>query len=388
LGKQQLTKIEEGSKLEVMKLLIREARSELKRLRRFVGEKTNKMLVVVLILSVGLALGLYEVNKRRVEKSFKEQMLYRQELIVRTGSQMVEGFSGGVWGGLINAVKMPVFVSPGPGTQAALDGYRTQWEETALVEMIIVDVEGVEQYRSSRGNQAYEEESFFGEREYFSWAKTAKTGEVFWGEPIWLEAEGYMVPVAAALMTDNQFRGVMVFNVLLSQLIEGYLNPLKISEETRVYLLNQEGVILYSPINELIGMNYLEILKEDSYPESERVVGQVKDVLEMKKEGRLDIKLVNVQLNKLVEYLVAYNPMRINNKDWTLGLATPVDDALVFAESLRANLVTVLMVVLLLILAFSVLLILSLRMVKKDAYEEGFKVGRSRRLSKKKGKRK
>ena len=364
-----------------MKKIIKEIRLELKQLRRFLGDRVNKALVWVMVVLIGLGLGLYKVNRGRVEESLREQMLHRGQVIVRAGAQSMEGFFNEVMAVLIMDARDPVVIGMGPGTQRVIEKQVMAWKGSSLVGIEVVNSEGRMVYSANNQEVESEVRISVAERDYFKWAKDeSKPGESYHGKPVISKggaSEGQMiVPMVVPIFEGESFKGVLVGAVLLSDLTDQYVHSLKISEETRIYLLDEEGLILHAPIEKLVGVNYFELIENRPFEGWEGALTKLRGLLEIHDEGKLDVVLPNELTGVLTRYLMATAPIDCHNEHWVLGIATPDKDAMKFMSHLNGNIIAVLVFILTAVLAFSILVVLVSRLVGLEAYKEGYREGR------------
>lgn len=90
-----------------------------------------------------------------------------------------------------------------------------------------------------------------GDRDYFTWAKTnPEPNEYFVGQPV-INRLGaskgqIIIPVAAAVYKNRVLNGAVVTSVELVPLAQKYLELMKVSDISQVYLISKQGKLLYS----------------------------------------------------------------------------------------------------------------------------------------------
>jgi hypothetical protein len=316
------------------------------------------MTVILLVLAVVFYLG-FGTSARA---ALIEQMLHREQIVARSGSSSV-----GVYLNLVgNSLKILAKVAP---TQEGLNIFTEKWNDTLVTGTILTDAKGKVIVNSTRPGEVSTEMDL-SDRDYFIWAKTAAEGEVYLSNPFISRSgtseEKYVVLISTPVLKNGEFNGVLAGAVLLSEIPEYFLDPLKISTATRIYLMDERGVILSSPISQLIGVNYIDYLNSNPFLGSLATVPTFKKALASREEGKIDIALQDETNGKLTRFLIAYSPIMINGDErhWLLAIATPAEDALVYMGPIYARQFVAI------VAAFLAVLALGIRLAKVIAYKE------------------
>ncbi len=352
--------------------------------RRFWRNKINRLLIFLIVIFVGLASIFYFLAEKRTEASLVDQMLHREQVIARAGAKSIESFLELSGNSLAFLATNHCVVNINEETQMALDSFVDEWKETSLVEVILTDKDGQIIFIANREDTGQKPGIIVADRDYFIAAKKANQGEVFIGKPFLPRLgayEGqYLLSLATPVYRENEFQGVLGEGILLSELTKTYLNPLKISKDTQIYLLNQEGILLHSYYPELVGKNVIEYLEGNSYLGSDKIIDWIKGKLAEPEEGKFVFPMQNLDnKTEFKRYLLAYTPFSLGERHFILAVATPREDALAFFPTFYGNQIGALVFVIFMVLAFSALLILAVRMAERDGYLHGFKNGRSHR---------
>jgi hypothetical protein len=352
--------------------------------RVFWKNKINRLLILLIVIFVSLASIFYFLVEKRTEASLVDQMLHREQIVVRAGARSISAFLELSGNSLTLLAKDYCVTDTNKDTQTVLDNFITEWEETPLMEVVLIDEEGVVQFVANKAKTPLEPGVSITDRDYFIAAKKALPGEVFVGKPF-LPRIGafkgqYLLPLSTPIIVDGERKGVLKAGILLSELTKNYLDPLRISEDTQIYLINEEGVFLHSFHPELVGENAIEYIEENSYPGSDKIVDWIKEKLTDPKEGKYVFPMRKVDdKTKFGRYLLAYTPFSLGERHCILAMATPQEDALAFFPPFYGNQIGTLVFTIFIILAFSALLILAIRMAERDGYLHGFKNGRKHR---------
>lgn len=294
----------------------------------------NSIFVLTGLLIIFFSVILYSFLGKGAADALIEQMLHREQVVARAGAISLNLFMNSFRDQALTHSLSSSIVSLDSGAQKDLEIFMDKWKDTPVSGTIIVDKKGVVKFGQDRYG-ATGQGINVSEREYFIWAKTANLGNVKIVEPyqskIGFTDGRYVISAVVPLFKNGEFNGAFVTGFLLDEAKEQFLDPLNISEKTRTYLIDQNGVILSGPIKKLIGVNYLDYLLKSNIPLSEVLVEKFKDVLKSQKENKLDIILPDENKNGgLTRYLIATSPVAVGDQNWTLAVATPVTDALEF----------------------------------------------------------
>ncbi len=288
----------------------------------------HKFLIISSFFIVLAATFFYLFLVWRVSSTLAEQTLYQEEIAAKVGSKSISlfvenlGFQISVFATRIS------IVSPDPvNTPNALKNFVNGMEETPLTGIMLADSQGNVLYGFERQGRFGNGEDVSG-REYFKWAKGAKAGDVFIGDPITsilgLSKGQYIVPLATPVIKGGQFGGVLVAPFFVESLTTKYMDQLKINSNTRVYLIDENGTIIVSPFENLLSTNYFD------YIERLNVKADVlRLALASKKSGTIDMELPDeTKEGALTRFLIGYAPIEVEKTHWLLAIATPASNAL------------------------------------------------------------
>jgi len=316
---------------------------------------------VVLLAALGLVF--YVLLGRGAADLLVEQMQHREQAIVRSGAAAMAAFfdlagrsMSMAAGGKLDNNNLQILVD--------------RWQGTPLVGVIVTDEKGIV---VGGANQARAPVNLVSvaDRDYFQWAQTAQTGSAQVFEVVLSrtgQSQGQYVVTVASPVIDEQgkFKGVLTAAVLLSKLTELYLQPLKISNQTGVHLIQNDGTVLYSSVGLKTGENILDYVHKHPFLGSDVLVKKAEDGLKKGEEGKLNVVWPGGE--GWQRYLAAYSPIKLEEgRWWYLVMTTPVDDALAFMGPIYVRIVGVFAVV------FLGLLIYAIRLAKYFAFKEARK---------------
>src|SRR3990170_339122 len=262
----------------------------LKKLNTF---RINRLLIIFVSLCTLLAGLLYLWAGKRTVESLSEQILHRQQVVARAGSKSIETFLSMVGKSLMVLSDHLSLLPPEEigGTPSILQKFASDWRNTPFVEIILIDKEGQVIFGATAKEGRLGSGISVSDREYFLWVKSALRNQTYVGKPI-VQRGGkfvgrYIAPVATSLFRNGNFEGALVASVLLSELNKEFIDPLKLSEKTRVYFSDSDGYIIHGTSGNLVGKNYLEYLRKKPYKGSELAIQKFSEALSKSEEGKL-----------------------------------------------------------------------------------------------------
>lgn len=363
-----------------MKSIIKAAHYYWNGFKSFVSKKVNKIIIILAVIFTLGACVFYYVSQSVYEKAVVEQMLHREQVVSRAGSSSVESFLNLLGNQIANYSTRGSIVNPGTGTQKDLDLFMKIWEEEPIGGIILTDNKGVVMSNSNKSGTRVIG-SDVSDRDYFlSLISSAQEGEFIIGTPVVSrmgDSKGkYIVVIASPVIKDGQFNGILAVSIILSDLANKYLDPLKVSPQTRIYLIDSNGVILHSPFSNLVGVNYFEYLNGNKLKDSDKIINSLDKILRTEGESKLDIFLPAEPNFQLKQFLIAVSTVDIskfsNSMNWKLAIASPVDDAFLFLYPYSSFSIAYLIFGIFIVLAFSALIILIVKIEMTKAYKEGF----------------
>ncbi|OGM02181.1 hypothetical protein A2115_01570 [Candidatus Woesebacteria bacterium GWA1_41_8] len=351
----------------------------------FFSDKFNRVWIAFVAVSV-TAIGLvYFWAGEKAEVSLAEQILHREQVIARAGARSIENFIK------FTGSRLTVFATRSSVTSfdqeilpEALEELVDSWAGTPVVEAVVIDKEGIVRFIKNRKDTGAKEGVVVSDRDYFRWAQAASSGEYFVGMPLLPRLGGYegksLVPVATPIFdAQEEFGGVLVSGILLDDLVSFYINPLRISDDTQVFLLNPKGVFYSAPNPKLVGVNIFEYFGKMEFPGKDEFFWQLRLRFEKKGEGKFDVVLPDPSYKKLTRYLMAYAPVSVDDESWALIVSTPIEDALLYFGPFGLTYITSMVIVIFIVIAFSVLLVLVRRYTQRDSFLQGFAAYRDHR---------
>lgn len=341
----------------------------------------------------------YLRSANMTDQSLIEQTQHREQVIATAGARSIESFlnlSANSMAILANQVR----VNDASGeTDQVLHEFVSRWSNTPLLEVILIDKSGSVVKIVNKDDMPLEGKISLADRDYVKRALSAKNGEVILGIPI-LARLGvykgqYIVPIASPIYSNGSVEGVVSSAIVLSELTKNYLDPLRISGNTTIYLEDTNGLILSSYVPELTGKNLYEVISQNPFPGSKQLMAIVKakmDQVRFSKEGKLDF-VRNDYYDKLkfTRELLVYSTVNLSSSyytylapdtNWVLAVETPASDAFAFEGPFVRNQFRVVTMFIVVVLVFSFIYIYSVRLAMKEGYLDGYTDAERKRKSK------
>lgn len=212
-----------------------------------------------------------------------------------------------------------------------MEVFMDQWRDSGLISgIILTDNKGIVRFNTNI-TRVSDIGADVSDRGYFSWAKTqTEEGKYYVDLPresrLGASKGQMIIPVASPVITNGAFTGVYVTAVKLNPLTERFLETIKISNQTNVYLIDHNKDVLYSSTDS-------EALSEDIKKEFDfNNEGSFRD------DGRL----------------FAYAPVLLADQRWLIAVASPYEEVLNLPLPFYLRQVTALILVALITLIFGV----------------------------------
>jgi C4-dicarboxylate-specific signal transduction histidine kinase len=339
-------------------------------------DKWLRTLSIMGSLFIVLAAVVYRLALIKTGQTLEEQIFQRGQVVTRAGAQTIESFMELIGHSLVFLTNNQKITAMGSSAQQKLDEFVAEWQTTPLVGIALVDKEGtVLENANNLGIPPEVGASLFA-ADWFQDALQLKQGEFSVGAAKFAEIGAtkgqVVVPIYAPVFEAGKMKGVLVVVVLFSEVVEKYLEPLKISGESQVILVNQQGSLLYSSNPQLRADNLFDYLKMHSEAEIAPVLEGFNQTFLTKSEVTAKGFLPRISGEGWQEELLSYAPVQLERRDWVLVLATPAIVVHLFTAGLRTGLSFTLILLLLIILLASCVLIFIGRVIQRDAYEDGF----------------
>jgi hypothetical protein len=336
---------------------------------KFCSDKVCFGLILNVIFLIIFAIPFFNIARNKALSVLIDQTYNKEELAVSSGTKSIHVFLEMAENSLLLLSRNPSVINQDSGIQKNLNDFALDWANTPLVSVARSDKDGKLIFMGNNVNLSSEaiNNFYINNRNYFDWAKTAKTGDVFLGKPqlarIKTSNFSFLIPMATPIYQGSKFDGVLVLAISLSKFTTDYLESLEVSPDYRVYLVHPDGTILATPSEQtgLVKLNYFEYLQDNPYPGSEEAAEAFAKAAASIDKGRLDVILYSTKKNRPDRFLIAYSPLFLNDNQWTLGVAVPFDDIQANFVPLKETSVFLLSIVVLFTLGLSIMSILFIR---------------------------
>lgn len=289
-----------------------------------------------LILIAGLGIAFYLILAMGAKSSATQQLLRRQQTIARAEASNIASFFQTFGESVAVLAQVSDIKSRNAQTLEDMSVFVEQWRSSGLVGGVtLTDTRGVVLLNANVLGTNDSGVSL-GDRDYFAWAKSGPDeSDFFIGRPVVSRlgaSKGQViVPVAAAVYQNGVFVGATVASVKLAPLTKHYLELMRVSGTTDVYLVDQNGELLYSSSSPAaVGSNIFATLP------------RLKNGFDTTKEGKLQAS----------GQLIAYSPVALGNQKWSLIMVSPDQDVASLAMPFYIREIVMLVLVSLTILLF------------------------------------
>jgi hypothetical protein len=318
-------------------------RGYLSRFKLFYSHKINRILIVIVIFFAITFSCIYYLSLKFVEKTLYEQMLHREQIVTRAGSIALKEFFELMGTQVYSFSTRKSIVIVDKDTQDTLDSFVAKYEKYPIGGMVLTDKNGKIIYNANI-DDSHSTNVDLSDRDYFIDLKNNINKEFIISSPLiskfGASKDKYVLIIASPVIKDNKFNGVLLASVIIDEIANEYLNPLKITEDTLVNLNNEKGNLLYSSKGVSINLDYL-ITKNNE-------VGEWKNI---SKEG-------------LLIATSAFNYW--NGNLWYLSVATPSKNALEFMKPLLTINFVFLLLGIFSIFIFSMFLLTAIKLIRKQ----------------------
>lgn len=294
----------------------------------------TRLWFIGLLSLAGLAAAFYLLLSRGVEATVTEQLLELDVTISRAAASNIQSLFAAVGDSTALRAQMRSMERRDSTTTEDLDAFVNQWGDSGLIAgILLTDSQGVVRFNSNILG-TYDVGESLTDRDYFAWAKNQKAeGEYFIGQPV-VSREGasdegqVIVPVCSPVFKDDVFGGVVCAAVKLAPLTQRFLELMKVSEKTSIYLVDQRRELLYSS------------------PESPALSDNLKEALDTsQEEGRL----------RKDGHLIAHSQVSLGNQKWLLIVVSPIEEVFNLTIPFYIRQVAALILVSLTTLAFGII---------------------------------
>jgi len=259
--------------------------------------------------------------------SLIEQMLHREQVITRSGAKSIASFVE------LSSKSLSILANEENLTPEKLKNFIDNWANTPITGIIQSDNRG-KIISAFSNTESLLPGGDISDRDYFQTAKNSPTQKMIVGKPVISRATGtdqsYKIPLATPIYKNGQFRGVISLSVSASSLTQNYLESLKISDQSDIILIDQDGYFLSSVHSEIIGQNIFDYFKEHPFLGDKIVMPIIREKIKIDNEQKLDVAIPNLFTGKLTRTLMVSSPIKLDHNQWILVITTPVSDALIF----------------------------------------------------------
>lgn len=298
-----------------------------------------------LALNVVLAGAFFLFLAPYVERSVVKELLEKEQIIVRAEAGNLSTFIIKLGNSVSFIAQLESVKNDDDRVSSYLDTFIEQRKDKGIVGgIVITDEEGIVRYHSTV-SQIRDLGNSLSDRDFFIRVKTeAKEGEYFISQPVISrlgDSEGEMiVTVSSPVIQSGELKGVVAASVKLHPLADSFLKLMQVSEETGVYLIDNDGQLLYSSLDpESIGQSTREYFS--NYPNLSNKIQESLNV----NEGQIQTR----------NFLGAAHSFSVDGEKWLLIITAPASKVEELMRSFYIRLIGILILTTLTVIAFGII---------------------------------
>lgn len=285
---------------------------------------------VLLLAAVSTTIYFSNRNHREIVRSATEQFNQQQLILARSVAVAVGHFVAGIEDDVLILSKLSVVQKMEPGILEKMEilfgGIPPQISSRRL------DRDGILRYIYPY-DEGWQEELIgidYSQEAYFQEAK--ETGEVVLSGLFINEAGERRIRVVRPVYIEDEkggkeFNGVITCSFDLEILNTLYIAPIISGKTGYAWLLNKEGIFLAHNKKEFIGGNAFQVRAETNPEFSYDAINKIQRKMMAGEEG-VDryISGWHREQRGEIEKLIAYTPVHIFNKIWSVGVCAPIEE--------------------------------------------------------------
>ncbi len=149
---------------------------------------------------------------------------------------------------------------------------------------------------------------------------------------VFTSVQGYRaVALSVPLFQNDAFQGALTMLIAFDVISRRYMEGIRVAESGYAFVFSEKGVILYSPVTELVGRNALEIFKD--FPELTSMSAR----MVRGESGRATFTFDRIRDQQVERQLkhAAFQPIHLENTFWSICVATPESEVLASLKRFR-----------------------------------------------------
>lgn len=251
--------------------------------------------------------------------SVSDQFASRQELLVRAEANNITSFINSLGDSVAILSNLGSVERQDASTIRDMNTFLDQWKNSGVIGGVIYADDSGKVIFNSNIMGKPDLGSNVSDRDYFTWAKSqSEEGKYFVGQPVTSRlgaSEGKtIVVVASPVFKGSEFLGVLGVSVEVDEVARHYLELMRVSDATDVYLIRNDGTLLYDNFNPAaVGSNISE------------VSSKLKDLSSSKEIGSVEMSYMDPVEGTTEHNLVAYAPISFGERKWVLIMASPIN---------------------------------------------------------------
>lgn len=350
----------------------------------YIQNRGNLILFVCVFLVISISCVVYSESGKIAKNVAEEQMLHRETVLVRAEAIIVKNFFADREKKLLYLSTLPEVINKTRG--ALLDTYLKDvliaTRSEAITDVTLVDENGIVLERASNYNEKIGDN--ISDQAHFIAAKDIKNkGKIIYSSVmdstlVGLEKGSKIIVLVAPLWKGTTFKGVINLVVSLTDLAKYYLEPLKVTDSTNVYIFDNNGSVIASTTPKFVGINLIEYAKEYKWDGYEYFISVMQKITNSE-DGKA---IMNFRLDNgtVTQRLAAYTPIQVSNNQTVFELAIGISaqDAMPYVNIFYRNQLLNLIFYIISLIGMLMLVIWIGALNEKNAYLEGYSKGKGK----------
>ncbi len=155
---------------------------------------------------------------------------------------------------------------------------------------------------------------------------------------IFKSVQGYSaVALHIPVIRNGEFEGTLAMLIDFEYISKKFLEKIVIGEDGYAWMVNSQGIVLYSPVPGFLGRSMYEV--SSGFPDLVRIIDRM--TRGEKGTGVYRYNLVREEYVDTVIKQVSFAPVEIMNKRWSIAVATPEKQILSIINNLRKEMLII-----------------------------------------------
>lgn len=352
------------------------------RVRNFFSYKLNLLLIFCAVFFISSTVYLYRRALILMDTAGSNQAKLHELALAKTGAKSIETLFDLTGNSLQLIANNQNVIKFDPDSQKILDNFFLGFQQTPVSSLFITDASGIIRLTANTTKSQSIVGTSIASTTYYTWATNAVLNSMYVDKPTFKivgtdkNKGNNVISLVTPIVNQGEFQGVVVAEILLSELSRQYFDPLKVSESTHIFILNTQGIFLYATYPDWIGLSLIDYINKTPFEGSTQLKDFITSSLDQLQEGTTETIWPQFQSGMPTLYVVTYAPIQFVNQKFLLLLTTPKVEIWQTFTQVYQNQIALLVLLLMIVAFFSAILLLGIRLAQREAFQKGFVMGR------------